>query len=169
MSVHLKWTLPRMTNQSASSSDQRTVLAPSSAEVSVFTTRLALDRTTLAWIRTTLTMASFGFGVVAFFRSLRQSFPSPENVRMHQGAALFGTGLVVLGTLFTLFAALSHWSALRQLRRGRTPRISLWPLSLSLAISCRVTSHINQDVERGRADFCGIDPLPRPLQIALGP
>ena len=41
--------------------------------------------------------------------------------------------------------------------------------SLSLAISCRVTSHINQDVERGRADFCGIDPLPRPLQIALGP
>ena len=42
-------------------------------------------------------------------------------------------------------------------------------LSLSLAISCRVTSHINQDVERGRADFCGIDPLPRPLQIALGP
>ena|SRR5271166_5320210 len=49
------------------------------------------------------------------------------------------------------------------------PTITSEQLSLSLAISCRVTSHINQDVERGRADFCGIDPLPRPLQIALGP
>ena len=54
--------------------------------------------------------------------------------------------------------------------RPRTPtQYCIEGISLSLAISCRVTSHINQDVERGRADFCGIDPLPRPLQIALGP
>jgi putative membrane protein len=39
-------------------------------------TKLALDRTTLAWVRTTLTMASFGFGMVALFRSLDQHMRS---------------------------------------------------------------------------------------------
>src|SRR5208337_7037 len=36
-------------------------------------------------------------------------------------------------------------------------------LTSTLAISGRVTSHINQDVECGSASFCGIDPLPRPV------
>jgi len=37
-----------------------------------FLTAQALDCTMLAWIRTTLTMNSFGLGMIAFFRSLRQ-------------------------------------------------------------------------------------------------
>ena len=55
------------------------------------TTRLALDRTALAWVRTTLTMASFGFGMVAFFRSLRQSAPSRKRSDC-MGGRLFRNG-----------------------------------------------------------------------------
>lgn len=51
-----------------------------------FRTQLALDRTTLAWVRTTLTMVTFGFGLVGFFRSLRQSDPNPQTIRLHEGA-----------------------------------------------------------------------------------
>jgi putative membrane protein len=62
-----------------------------------YRTRLALDRTTLAWVRTALTMAIFGFGMVAFFRSMLEQSRSPEAIRLHQGAIRMGTTLIVLG------------------------------------------------------------------------
>src|SRR5512136_383805 len=82
-----------------------------------FRTQLALDRTTLAWIRTTLTMATFGFGTVGFFRSLREKSPTPQAVRFHENAIRFGVSLIVLGTLATVLAGVSHWFVLRRLRR----------------------------------------------------
>jgi putative membrane protein len=99
-----------------------------------YNTKLALDRTTLAWVRTTLTMASFGFGMVAFFRSLQRGSPSAETVRLHQGAIHFGVGLMVISILATMCASLSHWSTLRRLRRGEAPVVSSWPLSITVAL-----------------------------------
>src|SRR5215471_16900551 len=89
------------------------------AGMAAFNTKLALDRTTLAWIRTTLTMASFGFGLVAFFRSLQQGSPSAETARFHQGAIHFGVALIVMGILAMTCAAISHWFTLHRLRRGQ--------------------------------------------------
>ncbi|MGB0068454.1 MAG: DUF202 domain-containing protein [Isosphaeraceae bacterium] len=97
-------------------------------------TQLALDRTTLAWIRTTLTMASFGFGMVAFFRSIRQESPSEETVRLQQGAIQFGASLVILGIVATVLAGASHWFTLRRLRRGESPVVTQWPLSITVAM-----------------------------------
>lgn len=99
-----------------------------------FNTKLALDRTTLAWVRTTLTMASFGFGMVAFFRSLQQGSPSAETVRLHRGAIHFGVALIVLGILAMTCASLSHWFTLRRLQRGEVPVLSPWPLSITVAL-----------------------------------
>jgi putative membrane protein len=99
-----------------------------------FNTKLALDRTTLAWIRTTLTMASFGFGLVTFFRSLQERSPNAENVRLHQGAIHFGVALIVLGILAMTCAGISHWYTLRRLRRGEAPILSQWPLSITVAL-----------------------------------
>jgi putative membrane protein len=99
-----------------------------------FNTKLALDRTTLAWIRTTLTMASFGFGMVAFFRSLQQGSPNAETARLHQGAIHFGVALVVTGIVAMTCAGLSHWFTLRRLRRGEAPVLSWWPLSITVAM-----------------------------------
>ena len=99
-----------------------------------FRTQLALDRTTLAWIRTTLTMASFGFGMVGFFRSVRIQSPTPEAVQLHKAALQFGYGLVILGLVATVLAAASHWLTLRRLRLGQTPVLSQWPLSITVAL-----------------------------------
>lgn len=96
-------------------------------------TELALDRTTLAWIRTTLGMTSFGLGTVSFFRSLRAASPSPESIRLHAHAIQFGTALVILGTVSTLLAGLSHWQSLKKLRADEPISISRWPLSVILA------------------------------------
>ena len=93
-----------------------------------------MDRTTLAWIRTTLGMASFGFGMVAFFRSLQQQSSSAETIRLHQGAIRIGTALIVLGIVAMVLAGLSHWLTLRRLRRGELPVLSQWPLSITVAM-----------------------------------
>jgi len=99
-----------------------------------FRTQLALDRTTLAWIRTTLTMATFGFATVGFFRTLKERSPGPEAVQLHEGAIRFGFALVFLGIAATVLAGVSHWRMLRRLSRNETPVLTQWPLSITVAM-----------------------------------
>ena len=127
-----------MSAEAPSPVDPRADLVRDRTRLAAYRTGLALDRTTLAWIRTTLTMASFGFGMVAFFRTLRERSPSPESARLHDGAIRMGTALVLLGIVATVFAGLSHWSTLRKLRRGESPVLSHWPLSLTVATLCAI-------------------------------
>jgi uncharacterized membrane protein YidH (DUF202 family) len=123
-----------MNEEAPNAVDPRVNLAHDRTVMATYRTELALDRTTLAWIRTTLTMASFGFGMVAFFRTLEERSPSLESLRLHRGAIRMGTALILLGIIATLFAGLSHWSALRRLRRGESLVLSPWPLSLTVAM-----------------------------------
>jgi putative membrane protein len=114
--------------------DSRADLARQRTSMASYRTRLALDRTTLAWVRTALTMASFGFGMVAFFRSLQDQSPSPETIRLHRGAIRMGTSLIILGIVGAVLAGVSHWFALRRLRRGESPGLTRWPLSVTVAM-----------------------------------
>jgi len=114
--------------------DPRVNLARDRTGMASYRTQLALDRTTLAWVRTTLTMASFGFGMVAFFRSLLEQSSSEESIRLHRGAIRMGVALILLGIVAMVLAGLSHWFTLRRLRRGETPVLSQWPLSITVAM-----------------------------------
>ena len=116
-----------------SADDPRIDLAKARTGFAAHRTQLALDRTTLAWIRTTLTMCTFGFGLVGFFRSVREKNPTAETVATHQAAIQFGLSLIVLAAVATLLAAVSHWRTLGRLRRGEELRISRFPLSLAIA------------------------------------
>jgi putative membrane protein len=118
-------------SQQSANHEQRRGERPDMAD---FNIKLALDRTTLAWVRTTLTMASFGFGMVTFFRSIQQGSPSAETARLHQGAIHFGVALIVLSIIATLCAVTVHWRTLRRLRRGETLLLSHWPLSILAAL-----------------------------------
>jgi putative membrane protein len=119
--------------ETAKPTDPAARLAADRTSMASFRTQLALDRTTLAWIRTALTMATFGFGMVAFFRTLRQEKPSEETIRLHHDAIDFGIALIVLGLVATVLAGLSHWFTLRRLRRGEHPVMRQWPLSITVA------------------------------------
>jgi uncharacterized membrane protein YidH (DUF202 family) len=121
-----------MSQETAAPRDPRVNLAQDRTGMARFRTQLALDRTTLAWARTTLAMVSFGFGLIGFFRSLRGQAPTPENVRLHEGAIRFGLALVVLGTCAMALAALSHWLTLRRLGRGEPLELTKWPLAILL-------------------------------------
>jgi uncharacterized membrane protein YidH (DUF202 family) len=114
--------------------DPRVAMARHRTTMAGFRTQLALDRTTLAWVRTALSMTSFGFGTVAFFRTMRQQNPDAETYRLHHDAIRMGTALVVIGIVSLLVAGGSHWLNLRRLKRGELPVFSRWPLSITLAI-----------------------------------
>src|SRR5262249_47907637 len=86
-----------MSSNAPEPADARVSLARDRTGMAMYRTQLALDRTTLAWIRTTLTMASFGFGMVAFFRTIEERSPTAESMRLHRGAILMGTTLILLG------------------------------------------------------------------------
>lgn len=123
-----------MSPEAENHGDPRVDLARDRTTFASFRTQLALDRTTLAWIRTTLAIAGFGFGMVGFFRALQEKNPSPESVRLHDGAVRFGTTLVVLGIIASMLAAGSHWLTLRRLLQGKTPVLTQWPLSITVAL-----------------------------------
>jgi putative membrane protein len=106
---------------------------PDRSSLANYRTNLALDRTTLAWIRTTLSMTTFGFGTIGFFRTLREKYPTPLTIQIHEDAIRFGVALIVLGAVASVLVAISHWSSLRKLRRNETPDIGAWPLSVTLA------------------------------------
>lgn len=121
-------------HEAANPTDPRVTLASNRTSMAGFRTQLALDRTTLAWIRTTLALAGFGFGMVGFFRTLQEKSPTPETIRLHEGAIRMGTGLIILGIVSMLLAAGSHWFTLRRLRRGELPVLTQWPLTITVAL-----------------------------------
>jgi putative membrane protein len=123
-------------DQSPTPTGPRVDLAGNRTRLATLRTKLALDRTTLAWIRTALTMASFGFGMVAFFRSREIESPTSESAWLHHRAVGAGAALLVLGIVAMALAAVSHWIALRKLKRGESPELWLWPLSVTLAMLC---------------------------------
>jgi putative membrane protein len=88
----------------------------------------------LARIRTALTFATFGFGMIGFFRAIRQVNDNPANKRLHEGAIHFGVALVVVGIAALLITAATHRSALRRLRRGETLELSEWPLTITISV-----------------------------------
>jgi len=114
--------------------DPRTALATDRTDLARFRVSLALDRTALAWIRTALTFATFGFGMIGYFRSLSQASQSEAAERLHQAAIHIGVALVVIGLIATALAAVSQWKSLRKLRRGEPVVIAQWPLTIALAI-----------------------------------
>jgi inner membrane protein YidH len=102
--------------------------------MTTYQTGMALERTMLAWVRTALSMVSLGFGIVAFFRSLRLAQPGEETRRLHLSAIGFGLSLIVLGLIAMALAGTAHQRDLQRLIRGELPRLRRWPHSLTLTL-----------------------------------
>ncbi|WP_395398086.1 DUF202 domain-containing protein [Novosphingobium sp. BL-8A] len=91
-------------------------------------TVLAADRTLMAWIRTSLSMLSFGFTIYKFLQGLADNHQiaktdSPQHVGMFLAAT--GTAAMVLGTL-------SYWTTLRDVARTGEFRLGRSVLTIAL-------------------------------------
>jgi putative membrane protein len=93
-------------------------------------TRLAAERNLMAWVRTALSMITFGFTIYKFMQFVREEskvpLPQPHAPR-NLALALIG-----IGTLVLIFAGIQHWKYVRKLGAIQPSR----PWDLALIVAC---------------------------------
>ncbi len=94
-------------------------------------TILAADRTLMAWIRTSLSMLSFGFTIYKFLQSLADhgqimQTRSPQHIGMFLAGA---------GTITMLLGTYSYWVTLREVRQAGLFRLGRSVLYIALLMS----------------------------------
>ncbi len=78
--------------------------------------RAAEERTLMAWIRTSLTLISFGFGIESIVSILNQNFGEIANqIRLSR---ILGISFIALGTFSLLAAALDYRRQLHRIQRN---------------------------------------------------
>lgn len=92
---------------------------------------LAADRTLMAWIRTSLSMFSFGFTIYKFLQGVQE-----KNALAHSNSPQqVGLFLVGLGVTAMVFGTLSYWTTLHELERTEKFRIGRPVLLMALIMS----------------------------------
>lgn len=79
----------------------------------------------MAWIRTSLSLISFGFGISSIIAILNQELGGALDP--FRASRILGLGFVALGTVSMLYAAMDHRRQIRRIERNELryiPRIS---------------------------------------------
>ena len=86
-------------------------------------TRLAHERTLMAWVRTATSLISFAFTIYKFFQYLQGSQPAAANHGVF-GPRAFALAMIALGVGTLTLATIQHYRDLKVLERqyGRLPR-----------------------------------------------
>lgn len=104
-----------------------------SVELARERTSEAADRTLMAWIRTALTLISFGFGVGKIFDLLDTAFPAKHLEPLHTSLVV-AISLVILGMLSLLGAIIQYWQMLKHLEQGTFTYKASRALTVGVAI-----------------------------------
>ena len=94
--------------------------------------RLAAERTLMAWVRTSLSMISFGFTIYKFLQVIDEQSTVPvlrPNAPRNVGLVLTG-----LGSFVVVVAAIQHWNYVRNLRTDQPYK----PWDLSFIVACLI-------------------------------
>ena len=94
--------------------------------------REASDRTFMSWIRTSLALIGFGFGLGKVHSYMEAAFPDIDlnpvaNIRLYGGA------FMALGAFCLIGAGIQHWQALRKIKRLDFTYDPPWPLTGAVA------------------------------------
>src|ERR1700704_5674909 len=80
-------------------------------------TRMSVERTMMAWVRTAVSLIGFGFAIVQFFNHLSQ-IPGDNQAHFPQAPYYLGLGLIACGVLATVVAIWQYEWTLRYLWHG---------------------------------------------------
>src|SRR5687767_13980216 len=86
---------------------------PTVTDLAVTRTCLAHERTLMAWVRTAISLISFGFAMYKFFDFLRGGQPSRQGFFSARLYALF---IISIGLIALLLATWEHQRNMRRLR-----------------------------------------------------
>ncbi|MGB3614428.1 MAG: DUF202 domain-containing protein [Elainellaceae cyanobacterium] len=93
--------------------------------------RAAQERPLMAWIRTSLSLIGFGFGIDRIVAALQRSLGGTVNP-VHL-TRILGLSFVALGTFAMLYAALDHRTQLQRIQRNDLVYVSRRSPSLVVA------------------------------------
>ena len=93
-------------------------------------TRMAAERTLMAWVRTALSMFSFGFTIYKFLQVMQEQ--SALVVLRPQAPRNLGLTLVGIGTFSVIIACVQHWKYIKKLR----PDQPYMPWDLTFIVAC---------------------------------
>lgn len=102
------------------------------SDLGALRTVMAADRTLMAWIRTALSMLSFGFTIYKFLESVAQQSPAVPHRNSPQEVGLFLAGL---GTLSMVLGTVSYWTTLQDLQKSERFRIGRPTFVIAVIIS----------------------------------
>jgi putative membrane protein len=80
-------------------------------------TRLALERTMMAWLRTAVSLIGFGFVIVQFFERMQQ-MPGVRPAEYPHAAQYFGLALISCGVLALVISLWQYWWTIRYMWGG---------------------------------------------------
>jgi putative membrane protein len=88
-------------------------------DLGTFRTVMAADRTLMAWVRTALSMYSFGFTIYKFLEGAVEA----DAVARTGSPQKVGLFLVAMGTAAMVLGVISYWVTLSDLRRSEDFRL----------------------------------------------
>jgi len=106
-----------MSDQNTQPSDRFAVHASADSHFSWLRTRLAVENTLLAWVRTATSLIGFGFTIVQFFQRFHD-FPGAKPPWLPSAPRDLGLGLIFAGILSLTISTLQYRSVNRYLRSG---------------------------------------------------
>jgi putative membrane protein len=80
-------------------------------------TRAAADRTLMAWIRTSLSLIGFGFGIPAIVKAI-EATRLGKDINPQHVSSIVGLSFITIGTFAMLSALKEHRRMLRRLERN---------------------------------------------------
>lgn len=86
------------------------------AELARERNRAAAERTLMAWIRTSLALIGFGFGIDRIIVAIHGLYPA-ESIRPVQLSRILGLAYIALGLYAMVVAAIEHQQELRLIQR----------------------------------------------------
>lgn len=108
------------------------------AELAKERNRAAAERTLMAWIRTSLSLIGFGFGIDSVVSAIR-SFQAVEDIDQVRLTRILGLAFIGLGVYAIVIAAIKHRQELSRIQRNADyfymPRRSLG-LTVATGLVC---------------------------------